>query len=345
MTELGAFISALIFCCRSIFTVQKKSGRFQFLDSQAAEQDKSKMKKVIVICGPTGIGKTSIAINLARKFKGEIISADSMQVYKYLNIGTAKPDPEELSQAPHHLVDFLDPADPFDAGQFADSADRVIRDLFSQGKLPVIAGGTGLYIRSLLFGLFRSRPLDEKIIARLNRELALNGSRFLHEKLEQCDPQAAHNIHPNDTFRLIRALEYYDATGQRISKKQHSHGFQKPRYDYLKLGLRMDRQKLYDRIDLRVELMIENGLLKEVQQLVDNGYSLELKAMQSIGYKHMGLYLKNEVGWDEAVRLLRRDTRRYAKRQFTWFNHEEDIVWIHPSDIDAARNAVKDFLT
>lgn len=303
------------------------------------------MKKVIAICGPTGIGKTSIAIKLAQTFKGEIISADSMQVYKYLDIGTAKPDPEELSRARHHLVDFLDPADPFDAGLFARSADRVINDLLNQGKLPIIAGGTGLYIRSLLFGLFRSRPLDEDIMARLNRELEQNGSRFLHEKLEKCDPQAARNIHPNDAFRVIRALEYYDATGQPISQKQHTHGFLNPKYDYLKLGLRMDRGNLYERIDLRVDMMIENGLLEEVQQLVDKGYSLELKSMQSIGYKHMGMYLKKEVGWDEAVRLLKRDTRRYAKRQFTWFNREKDIVWIHPSDIDAAGKAVKDFLT
>lgn len=303
------------------------------------------MKKVIVICGPTGIGKTSIAIKLARIFTGEIVSADSMQVYKHLDIGTAKPDPEELSQARHHLVDFLDPADPFDAGLFARSADRVISDLFTREKLPIVAGGTGLYIKALLFGLFRSRPLDEAIISRLNREVELHGSRFLHKKLELCDPEAARNIHSNDTFRVIRALEYHDATGQKISKKQHSHGFQNPRYDYLKFGLRMDRQKLYDRIDLRVDMMIDNGLLEEVKQLVDMGYSLELKSMQSIGYKHMGLYLKKQAGWDEAVRLLKRDTRRYAKRQFTWFNQEKDIVWIHPSDIDTAEKTVKDFLT
>jgi tRNA dimethylallyltransferase len=303
------------------------------------------MEKIITICGPTGIGKTSFAIAIARHFNGEIIGADSMQIYKYMDIGTAKPEACELKMAPHHLVDFLDPKEEFDAGQYAVRAGQAINSINKRGKLPIIAGGTGLYIRALLYGLFRAQPVCKKTLSDLNQLLREKGSLFLYEQLKICDPVAAEKIHPNDNFRLIRALEVFKTTGQPISAKQKDHDFKEPIYQSLTLGLQMDRKKLYDQINKRVDIMINQGLLNEVNFLVKKGYSLDLKSMQSIGYKHMGMFLKGEVDFEEAVRLLKRDTRRYAKRQFTWFNREPGLIWLEPSRIDKALDMIKDFLT
>jgi len=302
------------------------------------------MKKIITICGPTGIGKTGFAISLAQKFNGEIIGADSMQIYKYMDIGTAKPDTRERAAAPHHLVDFLDPATEFDAGKFAAAADNAIADITARGKLPIVAGGTGFYIRALLHGLFRGTPACEATLDRLNQELEDKGSQHLHDRLVQCDPEAAQRIHPNDSFRLVRALEVYDTTGEAISKRQKDHNFGEDRYQSLTFGLTMDRARLYDRINQRVDIMMDQGLLNEVTALVDKGYSLDLKSMQSIGYRHMGMFMKGEVDFEEAVRLLKRDTRRYAKRQFTWFNKEPGLVWVEPEKREEAFEMVEGFL-
>ncbi len=303
------------------------------------------MKKIIIICGPTGIGKTSFAIKIARSFNGEIVSADSMQIYKQMNIGTAKPDSEELNLAFHHLIDFIDPKDNFDAGIYVKAADTAITNIARKGKTPVVAGGTGLYIRALLHGLLRSKPLNEKTVSQLENELKERGNTFLHKRLEQCDPEAAGSIHPNDVFRTLRALEFFLTNNQKISDWQNKHNFNDQRYDFIKIGLYMEREKLYERINKRVDIMLNQGLLKEVVTLIENGYSLDLKPMQSIGYKHMGMFINNEVDWDEAVRLLKRDTRRYAKRQFTWFNKDKQIIWVKPSEIEKAKQLVKDFLT
>ncbi|MBU8848134.1 MAG: tRNA (adenosine(37)-N6)-dimethylallyltransferase MiaA [Desulfobacterales bacterium] len=303
------------------------------------------MKRIIIICGPTGIGKTSFAISVARRFNGEIIGADSMQIYKHMNIGTAKPDPEELKQARHHLIDFLDPKDDFDAGLYVKAADKSIEDITARGKIPIIAGGTGLYIRALLHGLFRSEPICEKTLSQLTRDLEEAGSLSLYQRLEKCDPKAAQKIHPNDSFRVIRALEVYQTTGQKISDRQENHDFDDLRYKSIKIGLYMDRKKLYDRINKRVDIMLNQGLLNEVTTLAENGYSFGLKSMQSIGYKHMAMFMNNEIDWTEAVRLLKRDTRRYAKRQFTWFGRDKDITWLMPSEFSLAEKLIKEFLT
>ncbi|MCG8566802.1 MAG: tRNA (adenosine(37)-N6)-dimethylallyltransferase MiaA [Desulfobacterales bacterium] len=302
------------------------------------------MKKIISICGPTGIGKTSFAISLAQKFDGEIIGADSMQIYKYLDIGTAKPDAEELAAAVHHLVDFLDPDLDYDAGQYAADADAIIQDLYNKDKLPIVAGGTGFYIRALLHGLFRSKPADAQMLEQITREWEERGGEALHKELASCDPVSAERIHPNDAFRVIRAIEVFRTTGKPISKKQEDHGFAEQRYESLTFGLTMDRARLYDRINRRVDIMMEQGLLNEVVQLQEKGYSLDLKSMQCIGYRHMGMYLKGEVSLDEAVELLKRDTRRYAKRQFTWFRKEPGLIWIEPTDMDGAAELVEKFL-
>lgn len=303
------------------------------------------MKKIIVICGPTGIGKTSFAISMARRFKGEIIGADSMQIYKHLDIGTAKPDADELKQAPHHLVSFVDPKEAFDAGQYITAADKMIEDISSRGKLSIVAGGTGLYIRALLHGLFRSEPICLKTMAQLTRELENKGSDDLYQRLKQHDPIAADKIHPNDSFRLIRALEVYQTTGWKISDRQNQHNFETIRYRPFKIGLYMDRKKLYERINQRVDEMIDKGLLKEVMNLRQRGYSFDLKPMQSIGYKHMAMFLKKETTWEESVRLFKRDSRRYAKRQLTWFNKDKQMNWLLPSQIDDAEQQIKEFLT
>ncbi len=303
------------------------------------------MKKIITICGPTGIGKTNFAIDIARHFNGEIIGADSMQIYKYMDIGTAKPDSDELKMAPHHLVGFLDPKQGFDAGQYADQAGKVIDSLSEKGRLPIVAGGTGLYIRALLHGLFRARPVCEKRLSELTRLQGEHGSLFLHEQLKICDPVAAKKIHPNDSFRVIRALEFFQTTGQPISNKQMAHDFKASRYQSLTIGLFMDRKQLYERINQRVDSMIRQGLLSEVNSLIEQGYSLDLNPMQSIGYRHMGMFLKQEVDFEEAVRLLKRDTRRYAKRQFTWFNREKDLLWLEPAQTEKAFELIEKFVT
>ncbi|EMS79369.1 tRNA (adenosine(37)-N6)-dimethylallyltransferase MiaA [Desulfotignum phosphitoxidans] len=303
------------------------------------------MKKIITVCGPTGIGKTGFAIFLAKTFNGEIIGADSMQIYKYMDIGTAKPDASERAKARHHLVDFLDPAKDFDAAQYTQMAGQTIDTMTQNNRIPIVAGGTGLYIRSLLYGLFRSRPACQNTLARLTQTLEEKGSPYLHQQLDACDPSAARRIHPHDGFRIIRALEVFQTTGIPISQRQTQHSFAHPCYRSLTLGLYMDRHDLYERINQRVDIMMAQGLLTEVQGLVKKGYDLSLKSMQSIGYRHMGKVINHELDIETAVSLLKRDTRRYAKRQFTWFKKEPGIVWIEPSQKDRALALVKDFLT
>lgn len=302
------------------------------------------MEKLIIILGPTGVGKTAFAIKLAQIFNGEIVGADSMQIYKYMDIGTAKPEPAETALVPHHLIDFLDPKEEFDAGQYIKEADKAIKKLISSNKIPIVAGGTGLYIKALQNGLFRSEPISKEILARLNRELEQKGAQSLYRQLQECDPIAAQKIHPNDSFRIIRALEMFIRSGQRISDYQKKHKFGELRYECLKIGLYLDREELYERINKRVDIMISRGLLDEVLSLVEKGYSFSLKTMQSIGYKHMAMYIKKEKDFDEALHLLKRDSRRYAKRQFTWFRKDPDIIWLKPWEISEAERLIKGFL-
>lgn len=302
------------------------------------------MKKIVVVCGPTGIGKTGLAISLARRFNAEIVGADSMQIYRYMDIGTAKPDRIERSMAVHHLVDVLDPADTIDAARFAAMADQAIEEIHGRKKLAIVAGGTGLYIRALLYGLFRSGPADPSVLESLEALLKEKGSLFLHKVLVQQDPVAAAAIHPNDGFRIIRALEVQKTTGCEISRLQEDHGFSRLRYSALLLGLTMDRERLYDRINRRVDQMLENGLLEEVRGLISRGYPCTLKTMQSIGYRHLCDYLSGSVDWGETVRLLKRDTRRYAKRQLTWFRKEPGMTWIEPDQVEDAVHLVRRFL-
>lgn len=303
------------------------------------------MKKIVIVCGPTGIGKTSFSIALSQILNGEIIGADSMQIYKYMDIGTAKPTVEEQDLASHHMIDIICPDEDFDAGMYARMADTIIETLHRKEKLPIIAGGTGLYIKALMYGLFRSRAVDSQVLSDLEQALLLQGAPHLYEKLKHLDPEAAIKIHPNDSFRILRALENIISSGRKISTLQREHQFGESRYNAIKICLYTDRDILYNHINHRVDLMMEQGLVHEVQDLVNRGYSFELKSMQSIGYRHMGMFLKQEVHLDEAVTLLKRDTRRYAKRQLTWFRHQDDFIRLRPDQIEDAVMIVKEFLT
>jgi tRNA dimethylallyltransferase len=306
-------------------------------------KDKNKTK-ILVVCGPTGIGKTAAVIQTAGRFGGEIVSADSMQIYRHMDIGTAKPSFSERREIPHHLVDIIDPDKPFDAVQYAAAAGQIIADLENKGRLPFIVGGTGLYIKALVHGLFTDKTSDPSIRGELKETASRNGLNALYEQLCEADPKAAKKIHPNDAYRIIRALEVYRVTGKALTEFHDRHRFSDHRYSALKIGLNMERASLYDRINKRVDAMISAGLVGEVRRLLDMGYSERLKSMQSIGYRHMTDFIRNRLPWDEAVRTMKRDTRRYAKRQLTWFRADPEIVWFEPGQTGDIKEKVDEFL-
>lgn len=301
--------------------------------------------KLIIVCGPTGVGKTSFSIGLARRFGGEIVGADSVQIYRHMDIGTAKPTAEERARIVHHLVDMIDPDENFDAEQYRDLARRKVAELTDRGVLPFVVGGTGFYIKALTAGLFRTVQADPDVRKRLNEEAEALGSQRLHDRLKKIDPQAAERVHPNDRYRIVRALETYEVTGRCISDYQQEHRFGDTLFHSLKIGLNMDRERLYERINQRVDAMVQEGLLAEVEALVARGFGEKLKSMQSLGYRHMLDYLNGRTDWDSAVELLKRDTRRYAKRQLTWFRADPDIQWFEPKDSDRAKTLIEEFLT
>jgi tRNA dimethylallyltransferase len=300
--------------------------------------------KIIVICGATAVGKTSAAIDLAGIFNGEIISADSRQIYRYMNIGTAKPAPEQLAEIPHYIVDFIDPDQHFDAGQFAGMAHDIILKLLRKNQLPFVVGGTGLYIKALLNGLFEDNISDTSIRERLKQEAEDCGKTALYERLKKIDPETANRLHPNDIYRIMRALEVFEISGNPISKRHREHRFSELRYRVLKLGLYLDREILYKRIDQRVDMMISEGLIEEVREILKQGYSPDLKSMKAIGYSHVINYLKGNCSLDNAVKTLKRDTRRYSKRQMTWFRADPEIYWIKPSEINTVIPLINKFL-
>lgn len=303
-----------------------------------------KKLKGVVICGPTGVGKTAVAIALSRFFNGEIINADSMQIYRYLDIGSAKPTPDEQKAVRHHLIDIVDPDEPFDAARYSTLASDTMKRLHERNVISFVAGGTGLYIKALLHGLFRDRPCNPSTIASLQKETAEKGSGLLHERLKAVDPVSASKIHPNDAFRIIRALEVFMETGRPISAFHQGHGFAEGRIEAIKIGLTMERDKLYERIDRRVDQMIDAGIVDEVKKVIGLGYSTDLKPMKSIGYRHVTEYLAGLRSWDETLLLFKRDSRRYAKRQLTWFRNDPEILWFHPSEIEPMKNVVDQFI-
>jgi len=304
-----------------------------------------KKPQILVLAGPTAVGKTTFAIDLATALDGEIIGADSMQIYRYMDIGTAKPTPQERAQAPHHLIDIRDPDEPFDASEYVREARKAIEDVIRRHKVPLIAGGTGLYIKALLGGIFKLDDIDGGIRDRLRRILDSEGIDALYARLKACDPESAGRLQPSDTYRILRALEIFEATGVPITEHQQEHRFQDAPYRSLKIGLFMERDTLYERINRRVDWMVSEGFPQEVQDLLDRGYSEDLKSMQSIGYRHMVDFLRKRKSRDEAVALMKRDTRRYAKRQMTWFNADPEMLWVLPSRIDHIVDIASKFLS
>ena len=290
------------------------------------------------------MGKTSMAINVAGTFNGEIIGADSMQIYRYMDIGTAKPTTEERSRVAHHMIDLIDPDEHFDARQFAETAYEKIIKLYASGITSFVVGGTGLYIKALVHGLFKAGQSDTHVRKRLQEQARIYGADFLHQRLRLHDPDTAERIHSNDSNRIIRALEVHELTGKTMTAFQREHGFKDHRFRVLKIGLHIDREVLYDRINHRVDAMMDSGFLSEVKGLLEMGYSDDLKSMQSIGYRHLIDFIKGRCSWDETIRTLKRDTRRYAKRQLTWFKADQDIVWREPGQLREIRQLIKKFL-
>jgi len=303
----------------------------------------SAKRKIIVICGPTGVGKTGAAIDIAGRFKGEIVNADSMQIYRYMDIGTAKPTPDERARIPHHLVDIVEPDQPFDSALFAKMAGELIIEGIESDRFPFVVGGTGLYIKALIYGLFAAEAIDSGIRRELRDLAKRRGTGYLYEQLRREDPSAAEKIHSNDEYRIVRALEVYRATGKSITTHHHGHQFANPRFDAVKIGLHMDRALLYERIDRRVDKMVAAGLAEEVGALLDRGYAETLKPMQSIGYRQMVDFIKGRASFEEAVRKIKRDTRRYAKRQFTWFRADPETVWFEPQQVDMMIRHIEGF--
>ncbi|MCC6545076.1 MAG: tRNA (adenosine(37)-N6)-dimethylallyltransferase MiaA [Nitrospirae bacterium] len=288
-------------------------------------------KPLLVIAGPTASGKSALAIYLAGVFNGEVISADSMQVYEGMDIGTAKPSKEELAIVPHHMFSIISPGEPFSAGEYVRLVRPLIDKLHRHGKLPIAAGGTGLYIRAVVDGLCEAPKADSEIRRRLLNEEKDHGKGYLYKRLCDVDPVSAGKIEPNDTVRIIRALEVNELAGIPISEIHTKHGFWERPYDYLIIGLTMDRKELYKRIERRVDRMIEMGLEAEVRSLMDKDYESFL-LMNGLGYKQIAGYIKGWYSLDEAVNLLKRDTRRYAKRQLTWFRRDNRIKWYEVKD-------------
>lgn len=296
---------------------------------QAAEK-----KPLIVLTGPTAVGKTALSIQLARRIGGEIISADSMQVYRHMDIGTAKIRLEEMDGVPHHLIDILEPTEDFNVVRFQALARAAAEDIYSRGKIPIVAGGTGFYIQALLNDIdFTQIDENTQFREEMERLAAEQGAEVLHERLRAVDPESAEAIHANNVKRVIRALEYYQQTGQKISEHNEAEREKESAYNSAYFVLTDDRKILYDRIDKRVDLMMQEGLLEEVNALRLRGLKRESVAMQGLGYKELFGYFEGEYPLEEAVRIIKRDTRHFAKRQLTWFRRERDVIWLDKSEI------------
>ncbi|OGU04034.1 MAG: tRNA (adenosine(37)-N6)-dimethylallyltransferase MiaA [Geobacteraceae bacterium GWC2_55_20] len=300
--------------------------------------------KLLIICGPTASGKSELALKLSHELDAEIVNADSMQVYRGLDIGTAKPSREQLAEVPHHLVDVVEPDGTFSAADFAMAADAAIREISSRGKRAIVVGGTGLYIRALLKGLVDSPAGSAEMRAALQNEADRSGNAAMLEKLRLVDPELAAGLHPNNLVRIIRALEVHQLTGVPLSRQQQEHAFSTQRYHSLQIGISVERAELYERIERRVELMFAGGLLDEVRGLLSAGFGRELKALRSIGYKEAVAHILGEIPLEEAVRLIKRDTRHYAKRQLTWFKADPNILWFeYPEKFDTILQHVIEF--
>jgi tRNA dimethylallyltransferase len=305
-------------------------------------------KNIVIIAGPTASGKTKIGIELAKKIDGEIVSADSMQIYKYMDIGSAKPTREEMQGVPHHMIDVVDPKEEFSVALYRQMAVDCIDNIIKRGKVPIIVGGTGLYINSLTYPLdFTETAKDEEYRFYLQNLAEEKGSHFIHEMLKDVDPESYNRLHPNDLKRIIRALEVYKNTGRPISEFQRESKKREIDFNLAYFGLTMDRTKLYERINQRVDEMFEKGLIDEVKKLKEMGYTKDMTSMQGIGYKEVFDYLDGYLTLEEVKDIIKQNTRRYAKRQLTWFRREDRIFWINLdefSSIDEVLNVMINYI-
>lgn len=289
-----------------------------------------KQKPLVILTGPTAVGKTEISIALAKRIHAEIISADSMQIYRHMDIGSAKITQEEMQGIPHHLIDELSPFEEFHVVRFQEMAKQRMEEIYARGNIPLIVGGTGFYIQALVYDIdFTEQDSDEDYRRQLMAEADRYGNEYLHQKLMLADPVSAALIHPNNRKRVIRALEYYKKSGRPISAHNEEERLKKSPYQLAYFVLNDERQRLYERIDRRVDEMLAKGLIEEVRMLRDMGCTKDMVSMQGLGYKEILRYLDNELSYDEAVYILKRDTRHFAKRQLTWFKREPDVIWLN----------------
>src|SRR5262245_31807737 len=314
------------------------------LDCSLGERIRVKAKLVIIL-GPTAVGKSELALDLAPAISGEIVNADSQQVYRYLDIGTGKPSPSERARVAHHLIDVVDPNEEFNAALFRQLAMASIGQIHGRSRNAIVCGGTGFYLRALTHGLFVGPSQDTKIREKLDDEIVEHGLALLYERLVKIDPGVTSTIHPNDRQRIIRALEVYQLTGKPLSRWQREHSFRDKPYEVIKIGLSRGRGDLYDRINRRCERMIEEGLLDEVRGLVARGYGLDLKPLRSVGYRQMGAIINGSLTLDAALREMKQETRNLAKRQLTWFRSDAAIRWFHPENEEhEILQMIKEFL-
>ena len=302
-------------------------------------------RPMIILAGPTAVGKTAASIRLAKAIGAEIISADSMQVYRHMDIGSAKIRQEEMEGVPHYLIDVLEPEEEFNVVRFQQMAKAAAEEIYAKGKIPLVAGGTGFYIQALLYDIdFTENDGDTSYRRSLEKTAEEKGGEYLHAILREADPKAAEQIHPHNIKRMIRALEFHHQTGGKISEHNEAEREKSSPYDFAYFVLTDERSRLYERIDRRVDMMMEEGLLEEVLYLKERGVKRESTAMQGLGYKELYAYLDGECTLEEAVRIIKRDTRHFAKRQLTWFKRERDVIWADKSVIGQSDDAVVDFM-
>lgn len=302
-------------------------------------------KPLIILAGPTAVGKTELSIQLAKELKGEIISADSMQVYRGMDIGTAKIKQEEMQGIPHYLVDEFDPDEEFNVMIFQQRAKQYMEEIYKKGKIPILVGGTGFYIQSVVYDIsFTKEQEPDGFRQEMLAFAKEHGREALHQKLGEVDSKSAKTIHPNNVKRVIRALEYYHFTGQKFSEHNETERQKESPYQFIYLVLTCKRELLYQRINQRVDQMISNGLVDEVKRLLENGYGKELVSMQGLGYKEIIPYLENKISLEEAVYCMKRDTRHFAKRQLTWFRREKEVTMLSKDEFDTTDQLVQEIL-
>lgn len=299
------------------------------------------MKKLFILAGPTAVGKTDISIEVAKKIDGEIISADSMQIYKYMNIGSAKITKGEMQEIPHHLIDIIDPKENFNVSRYKNLAEKIIEDIYSRNKFPMLVGGTGLYINSLICNYgFTDAKVDVNYRNHLENLAKVQGREYVHSLLKGIDAVSYERLYPNDLKRVIRALEVYKLTGKTIGEFNSKDSLYDIPYKIYYFVLNTDRVKLYERINKRVDLMIERGLIDEVKNLKSMGYTKDMQSMKGIGYKELIRYLEGDISLDEAVYLIKKGSRNYAKRQLTWFRKDERVIWVNKDEFTSNEEIV-----